>query len=81
MANISVNKILKRAESCINKGNIAEAQKLYLNLLETFPKNRKAQNGLAKIKKVKTSTNPKSPNQEIINQLINFYNQNCCKNY
>lgn len=42
MANISVNKILKRAKSCINKVNIAQAHKLYLNLLETFPKNKKA---------------------------------------
>ena len=52
MAKLSVDQTLSRAKSCAKKGEIEEAQKLYNNILEAFPKNGRAQKGLDAIRKL-----------------------------
>ena len=75
MAKLSVDKALLKAKSHTKKGEIEEAQKLYQAVLQAFPKNKRAQQGLAALSKPKQSSATQGPPQEEINQLINLYNQ------
>ena len=75
MAKLSVDQALLKAKSHAKKGEIEEAQKLYRDVLRAFPKNKRAQQGLATLNKPKQPATPHTPPQEIINQLINLYNQ------
>ena len=45
------------------------------SVLQAFPKNKRAQQGLANLNKPRQPTATQSPPQETINQLINLYNQ------
>ena len=78
--NLSVNDRLRRAKLFINKNKIEKAKELYQDILINFPKNLRAQQGLALLKKHKyfnKADNLLSDNslQEYINQLINHYKQ------
>ena len=75
MGKLSVDQALLKAKSHAKKGEIAEAQKLYHAVLEAFPKNKRAQQGLAALNTPKQSAATQGPRQETINQLINLYNQ------
>ena len=75
MAKLSVDKALLKAKSNAKKGEIEEAQKLYQAVLQAFPKNKRAQQGLAALNKPKQPNVTQSPPQETINQLVNLYNQ------
>ena len=75
MANLSVDQALSKAKSYARKGEIEEAQKLYQNVLQAFPKNGRAQKGLDALRQHHAPTATQSPPQETINQLINLYNQ------
>ena len=75
MAKLSVDQALLKAKSHAKKGEIAEAQKLYQTVLEAFPKNKRAQQGLAALNTPKQPAATQGPPQETINQLINLYNQ------
>jgi TolA-binding protein len=75
LAQLSVDQALLKAKSHAKKGEIEEAQKLYETVLQAFPKNKRAQQGLAALNKPKKSTATQSPTQEVINQLINLYNK------
>ena len=75
MAKISVNQALLKAKSHAKKGNIEEAQELYQAVLQAFPKNKRAQRGLAALNKPKQPAATQGPPQDTINQLINLYNQ------
>jgi hypothetical protein len=57
------------------KGEIEEATKLYQAILQAFPENKSAQQGLADVNRPRQSINKLSPPQEVINQLINLYKQ------
>ena len=46
MAKVSVEQALAKAKSHIKKGELAEAQALYVTILKAFPNNKKAQQGL-----------------------------------
>jgi tetratricopeptide (TPR) repeat protein len=70
-----VDQALLKAKSYAKKGDIEEAQKLYQAVLQAFPKNKRAQQGLAALNKPKQPTATQSPPQETINQLINLYNK------
>ena len=70
-----MDQALLKAKSHAKKGEIAEAQKLYHAVLEAFPKNKRAQQGLAALNTPKQSAATQGPPQETINQLINLYNQ------
>ena len=75
MAKLSVDQALLKAKSHARKGEIEEAQKLYNDVLQAFPKNKRAQQGLAALNKPKQPNVTQSPPQETINQLVNLYNQ------
>ena len=75
MAKLSIDQALLKAKSHAKKGEIEEAQKLYQAVLQTFPKNKRAQHGLAALNKPKRPAATQGPPQETINQLINLYNQ------
>jgi tetratricopeptide (TPR) repeat protein len=75
MKNLSVDRALLKAKSHIKKGEFEEAQKLYQAVLQTFPKNKRAQKGLATLNKPEQSTSTQGPPQETINQLVNLCNQ------
>lgn len=75
MAKIPVDKLLLKAKYHLKKGELAEANKLYQDVLKVFPKNQRAQKGLAFTNKTKHSIGTQGPSQETINQLIDLYNQ------
>ena len=70
-----MDQALLKAKSYAKKGEIEEAQQLYQAVLQAFPMNKRAQKGLAALNKSKQSAATQSPPQEVINQLINLYNQ------
>ena len=71
---LSVDQALLKAKSHAKKGDIEEAKKLYQSVLQTFPKNKRAQQGLSALNKPTQPAATQSPPQEIINQLLNLYN-------
>ena len=75
LANFSVEQSLMKAKSYVNKGEIIEAEKLYETILKKFSNNLRAQQGLAALKKHNVNKNIQNPPQEVINQLVNLYNQ------
>ena len=74
MANISIEQSLIKAKSHAKKGELA-AQKLYETILQNFSNNIRAQQGLATLIKNKQNNVIQSPPQEVMNQLVNLYNQ------
>ena len=75
MAKLSVDQALLKAKSHAKKGKIQEAQELYEGVLQAFPKNKRAQQGLAALNKSNQLNATQSPPQGTINQLIDLYNQ------
>ena len=75
MAKLSVDQALLKAKSHVKKGEFEEAQKLYQTVLQAFPKNKRAQKGLATLNKPKQPAATQGPPQETIKQLANHYNQ------
>jgi tetratricopeptide (TPR) repeat protein/SAM-dependent methyltransferase len=75
LAKLSVDRALLKAKFHAKKGENEEAQKLYQAVLRAFPKNKRAQQGLTALSKAKQSVAMEGPSQDVINQLINFYNQ------
>ena len=75
LAKMSVEQSLMKANSYAKKGEVAEAQKLYQAVLKAFSKNKRAQQGLATLKKLKQNNTIQSPPQEVVQQLVNLYNQ------
>ncbi len=63
MGKISIDKALLVAKSQIKSGNLGEAQKVYEEILRVFPKNKRAQQGLASLLSL----------QKSINNLIEIY--------
>ena len=52
LTNISVDRALTKAKSHLKKDEILEAKKLYQSVLQVFPKNIRAQQGLTLLKTV-----------------------------
>ena len=75
LANLSVEESLMKASSYAKKGNVDEAKKLYQTILRKFSNNIRAQQGLASLSKSTTKNTSQTPPQEVINDLINLYNQ------
>ena len=75
MAKQSVDQALLKAKSHAKKGRFQEARELYEGVLQAFPKNKRAQQGLAALNKSNQPNATQSPPQETINQLIDLYNQ------
>jgi tetratricopeptide (TPR) repeat protein len=70
-----VTQALLKAKSHAKKGEVEEAQKLYQAVLQVFPKNKRAQQGLAALNTPKQPAATQGPPQDAINQLIQLYNQ------
>jgi len=70
LGNLSLDQALMKARFHAKRGNIADAKKLYQTILQTFPQNLRAQQGLATLNK-----NIKNAPQEAVNQLLNLYKQ------
>jgi tetratricopeptide (TPR) repeat protein len=72
---ISVDQALLKAKSHAKRGEIEEAEKLYQSVLQVFPKNVRAQQGLAALTKPKQNDVTQNPPQEVIDDLLSLYNQ------
>ena len=75
VAKLSVDQAVLKAMSYVKKGKIEEAQKLYQMVLQVFPENKRAQQGLAALSGSIQAIDAQGPPQEAINQLVNLYNQ------
>ena len=75
MVKPSVDKALLKARSHLKRGETIEAEKLYKAILEAFPKNKKAKQGLASLKSSLPSPYNHNAPQEIIEELVSFYNK------
>jgi len=75
LANLSVEQSLMKASSYAKKGEVDEAKKLYQTILRKFSNNIRAQQGLAALNKYKQNNVIQSPPQEIVDQLVNLYNE------
>ena len=75
MAKLSVEKALLKAKFLIKKGEIGAAKKIYSTILNSFPKNIKAKEGLAALNTSRQSAATQSPPQTKMNELISLYNQ------
>jgi len=74
---LPIEKALRKAQSHIKAGQLAEAEELYKQVLSKFPKNKKAIQGYQKLKAgitSKGSSNSKPP-QEQVDKLAGLYNQ------
>jgi tetratricopeptide (TPR) repeat protein len=74
---LPVEKALRKAQSHIKAGELAEAEELYKQVLSKFPKNKKAVQEYQKLKAGITSKGSANsePPQEQVQELINLHNQ------
>ena len=63
---LKLDQAINLAKKKIREGSVEEAKQVYRDILNKFPKNKKAQNGLKILNK---------PPQEIVKRLIEVYNQ------
>ena len=75
MAKISIEQMLLKAKSHAKKGERETAQTLYQTVLNQFPKNQRAQKGLAALGGPQVSVTAKAPKQSEIAAVIDLYNQ------
>ena len=75
MAKLSVDKALLKAKFLIKKGEIGAAKKIYSTILNSYPKNIKAKEGLAALNTPRQSAATQSPPQTKMTELISLYNQ------
>ena len=74
MPKLSVDRAILKAKAHAKKGEITEARQIYQSILEAFPENIRAQQGLTALTKQQHGA-PKNPPQDEINHLINLFNQ------
>ena len=74
---LPVDKALRKAQSHIKVGELAEAEELYKQILSKFPKNKKAIQAYQKLKAGITSKGPLNSEtpQEQIDELTSLYDQ------
>jgi len=75
VAKLSVNQTLLKVKSHIKNGEITDAKKLYEIILQEFPNNKSAQQGLANLLKAQQNNITKNLPKVILSQLIELYNQ------
>ena len=74
MAKLSVERTLRKAISHERNGQMDEARKCYDSILELFPGNIRAKQGLAKLSQPKPGILAgKNPSDEILHQLVALY--------
>ena len=72
---LKLDKALRLANNNAKEGSSEEAKRIYQDILDKFPKNKRAQKGLDSLKKPIQANATQNPPQATINQLINLYNQ------
>ena len=65
LANLTLEQSLMKAKSHANKGELAEAQKLYESILENLSNNIRSQQGLAALNKPNQNNNTENPSQDV----------------
>ena len=75
MKKISVNKTLLKAEAHRKKGQKQEALKLFKEILEEFPKNKRAQRGLAALNEQRHLDGANGRPEISIDKMVSLYNQ------
>ena len=75
LAKLSVDQALMKAKSHAKKGEIAEAKNLYEVILYNFSQNKRAQQGLADLNKIRLLNTSQNPPKEVVDQLIKLYKQ------
>ena len=75
LTKLSVDHALMKAKSHIKKNEVIEAKKLYQVILQAFPKNLRAHQGLTALNKTAQKNTSQSIPQETVDQLVNHYNQ------
>ena len=75
LAKLSLYQALVKARCHASKSDVVEAEKLSQCVSQTFSKNKKAQQGLDVLNKLKQNNVTQSPSQEAIDHLVNLYNQ------
>ena len=73
MAKLSVKQTLAKAKSHIKKGEVTKAQTLYTTILQAFPNNKEAQQGLTALGRGRRHIAEQEPLQAVIDKLINLY--------
>lgn len=74
MAKLSVNQAFLKAQSRAQKGDLVAAKQVYQMILNAFPENKRALQGLAVLNAPKASAVSSGPPQETINQVVDLYN-------
>ena len=74
---LPVDKAIRKAQSHIKAGELAEAEELYKQVLSKFPKNKKAIQGYQKLKGgiAPEGSSTSEPSQEQVQELLSLYNQ------
>ena len=72
---MKLEKALNLAKKKIKEGSTVDAQIIYQDILEKFPKNKKAQKGLYELKKIQRSHTTPLPPKDAVNRLINLFQQ------
>ena len=76
MTKISVEQSLQKAKSHLKKGKVLEAKILYEKVLQAFPQNIRARQGLDDLSKLNYKDNKTNLPQEVIQKLVKLVNQN-----
>ena len=63
----------------MRSGSVAEARLIYQEVLERFPKNKRAQQGLAVLNGSNRPATTQCPPPETIKQIVDLYNQGQCE--
>ena len=71
MKKLSTNSTLLKAKSYVSKGELDQARKLYQSVLESFPKNLRAKQGLLALKHIKEEDS--NSIEKEISELLNIY--------
>ncbi|MCB2074053.1 MAG: tetratricopeptide repeat protein [Novosphingobium sp.] len=75
MANFSVDRELRRAQSCERKGERDEARRIYGAILEKFPNNARARSALSALQGTAGGNGNSQPLREAKNELLALYKQ------
>lgn len=69
-----MNQALSQAESLAKKGDRVEAQKIFRAVLQSFPNNKRAQQGLSALSRPQQNISSSNPPQEALAKLVSLYN-------
>jgi len=77
---LDTKKLLRDAKNLLKKGEIDRARKIYLSIIEVFPKNLQAKIGLKEIEEQSNKVKNISPSREQLNSVVSFIKSGEIKN-